>query len=787
MGSAFLPAMFFASGAAALIYQVVFSKALTYVFGSMSTATNTVLATYMGGIALGTWLGGLLAPRLRRPVAAYAVCEVLIAIYCAASPWVFDLVRNAYVALAFGQTPDAAGLLPLRVMLGGAGLLVPTMLMGLTLPILVSHFEHHKGAIGVSVGKLYAANTLGAATGALMTGYFVLPALGVHRTTLLAVALNLLVAYFAFRFQRSLPEEQPAGRFAAASAVAAGERSRGWTAIALLTIGGFVTLALEVDYIHLLAVAAGNSTYAFSLMLFAFLLGLGGGSELARRFMGRFDRLQLLAWLEFGLCITIILGASAVDRIPEFFAGFSEMTLGWGVQELIRGAVCCAAMIPPALFIGAIFPIAIDCVGLAFPDHPIRMLGYASALNTLGNILGVLVAGFVLLPTIGPFASVKLLAGVCLLLGACAAIVAHARRLWMAPALAAAAVLLLAPRTLDYDALTTGANVYFAAIPQGHVIARAESLDGGLTTVNERVVNGQRLRTLLTNGKFQGNDAVGGEMVAQVGFALAPLLHTAKRSSALVIGYGTGNTSRVLHDAGFSRLDVVDISADIFRLANEQLTRINDRVSEKPNVRAYVTDGRNFLLLSPNRYDVISLEISSIWFAGAASLYSRDFYRLARQHLSEGGVLQQWMQLHHARPEDIFYVIGSARAEFRCVWLYLIGNQGIIVATDDADAVPSEANIAAIDARRELKEVLRHYGGSGMRVAGNLLLDPAGVDRFLRSTGLDASYFVSDDDNAYLEYSTPKGNAVEGTLEPNIRMLAKYSVAPAMPAADESR
>jgi predicted membrane-bound spermidine synthase len=421
MGSAFLPAMFFASGAAALIYQVVFSKALTYVFGSMSTATNTVLATYMGGIALGTWLGGLLAPRLRRPVAAYAVCEVLIAIYCAASPWVFDLVRNAYVALAFGQTPDAAGLLPLRVMLGGAGLLVPTMLMGLTLPILVSHFEHHKGAIGVSVGKLYAANTLGAATGALMTGYFVLPALGVHRTTLLAVALNLLVAYFAFRFQRSLPEEQPAGRVAAASAVAAGERSRGWTAIALLTIGGFVTLALEVDYIHLLAVAAGNSTYAFSLMLFAFLLGLGGGSELARRFMGRFDRLQLLAWLEFGLCITIILGASAVDRIPEFFAGFSEMTLGWGVQELIRGAVCCAAMIPPALFIGAIFPIAIDCVGLAFPDHPIRMLGYASALNTLGNILGVLVAGFVLLPTIGPFASVKLLAGVCLLLGACAA------------------------------------------------------------------------------------------------------------------------------------------------------------------------------------------------------------------------------------------------------------------------------------------------------------------------------------------------------------------------------
>src|SRR6185369_7632868 len=200
------------------------------------------------------------------------------------------------------------------------------------------------------------------------------------------------------------------------------------------------------------------------------------------------------------------------------------------------------------LFIGAIFPVAIECVGRGFPARPIRMLGFASALNTLGNIFGVLLAGVLLLPLIGPLPSIRLLAGVCLVRGLLAALGVRERR-WnvLVPAAAAALWVLLLPPTLDYDRVTTGANVYFRPQLWGHVIDRAESLDGGLTTINEgRMPNGDKLLTLLTNGKFQGNDAPLGEMVAQVGCAMVPLLHNSTRTAGLVIGYGTGNTSRVL-------------------------------------------------------------------------------------------------------------------------------------------------------------------------------------------------------------------------------------------------
>jgi hypothetical protein len=287
--------------------------------------------------------------------------------------------------------------------------------------------------------------------------------------------------------------------------------------------------------------------------------------------------------------------------------------------------------------------------------------------------------------------------------------------------------------------------------------------------------DGTTLLTLLTNGKFQGNDQVSGEMVTQMGIAMAPMLHNSSRDAALVIGYGTGNTSRVLHDAGFKRLDVADISADIFRLANRHMEKLNQRVTEKPNVNAYVTDGRNFLLLSKNKYDVISMEISSIWFAGAASLYSRDFYRLAKAHLADGGVLQQWMQIHHASALDLYYVLGSIRAEFRYLWVYFVGWQCIIVASDDPQAAPSMEHVAMIDSRPEMRATIERYGGSAAKLFDDLLLDPDGVDKFLASRGVPASYFISDDDNAYLEYSTPKGNALEGAEQSNLEMLARFA------------
>src|SRR5262249_46336533 len=153
-------------------------------------------------------------------------------------------------------------------------------------------------------------------------------------------------------------------------------------------------------------------------------------------------------------------------------------------------------------------------------------------------------------------------------------------------------------------------------------------------------------------------------------------LHTPERGRALVIGYGTGVSSRTLHQAGFAQLDIAELSADIVRMADRYFGDINGTVSREPGVQVHVTDGRNFLLLQPQAYDLVSMEITSIWFAGAGSLYNREFYQLVKKRLRPGGVLQQWLQLHHLAPIDLLYVLGSVRSEFQYVWLYHIGGQG---------------------------------------------------------------------------------------------------------------
>lgn len=771
--------LFFLSGFAGLVYEVVFAKQLAITFGSTAVASTTVLATYMGGMALGAWLGGRLAPRRTDPLRAYALCELGVGLACAFSPLTFAAVRSAYVAIASGTDPSAPHLVALQVALGGAALLPPTVLMGLTLPLLTRHLEARDPSLGRAVGLLYGANTLGAAAGALLTGYVVLPALGVLKTTLAAVCANFAVAGTGIWLQgRALPVPPPckdSGPTGPDEAVPAADRHAGIAGIVVLTAGGAVTMALETVYIHLLAVVAGTSAYAFSLMLFAFLIGLGLGAAAARRLLRRPERATvLLAVAQAGIAATVLAGVFLWDRIPAYFGQFASYGLarGFGEREFVRGLVCCLAMIPPALFIGASYPAAMECVGRANPGARVAALGRAAALNTVGNIAGALAGGFLLVPALGSLTSLHLLAAVAAGLSLVAISTAGGRRLKAAIPLAAVAILFaVQPGSFDYTRLASGTNVYFSAQGYGTVIDHAESLDGGLTTVAESS-RGSRVLTLLTNGKFQGDDSP--EMGAQAGFALVPLLHTDRRGPALNIGFGTGVTARVIHAAGFAPVDVVDLSADILAMADRYFSRANDRVLHRPEVRTFVTDGRNFLLLGEDRYDLISIELTSIWFAGAASLYNREFYRLVKDRLEPGGVLQQWIQLHRLSTRDIASVIATLRSEFRQVWLYFIATQGVLIACD-ADCPPSADAAARLGSEEGVRSLLPLVGGvEGLR--SGLLLSPVDVDRFLAATGEPLDDLLSTDDNLYLEYSTPRGNIREWwpSLQENLAALRAF-------------
>lgn len=762
-------AMFFVSGMAALVYQVLFAKELALVFGSTATATFTVLATFLGGMAIGSLLGGLLAHRLPRPLQAYAFVEIGITVYCLITPQLFEAIQSGYVAWATGLAPDAPSLMLLRVVLGATVLLVPTVLMGSALPLLAHATGPTTGRIGERVAWLYFANTAGAALGALLTAYFVIPAVGAHSTTLVAAMLNLMVALGAIELAKSGMNTAslaavPALRSDLVQRPGLTPRLR-WAALAALGLGGLLSLGLEVVYVHMLSIVGGNSVYAFGLMVATFLVGLSLGGESARRFLlaSRIEPSIPLVMMLLGLCLSVALGGLLWNSIPDYFASFAQYPAArtFGSREVVRGLVCCGVMIPPTLFIGASYVVALDIVTTTAGREDSVALGLGAAINTLGNITGVLLFGFVLLPILGGLDAGRVIAvgafmlaiGVMLLAG-------RPHRTTLIGAGLVGVVLMLSSRgSLDYDSLSSGANVYFSPRHWGQIIDHAESIDGGLTTVAQQSAPTGAVLTLLTNGEFQGNDALGGEMQAQVGFALAPLLHQDRRDRALVIGYGTGVTTRVFHEAGFKQVDVAELSRDIVRMANQHFAKVNKLASEGPGVTMRITDGRNLLLLSPDRYDVVSLDITSIWFAGAASLYNQEFYRLARSKMQPDGVLQQWMQMHHLNGTDLLQIMATLRSEFKFVSLYLIGSQGILVATNSA--AKASANPVAMQTLRAsapLADALRIVGRSPELLAEDIFLNAPAVDRFLTGFGIDPSVWYSTDDNLRLEYDTPLGN-----------------------------
>lgn len=777
-----LSLVFFFSGFAALAYQIYFVKKLALVFGSQSSATYTVLAIYMGGMALGSALGANLAKRSPRPVTWYAVLEILVAMYCWATPMIFGYVHQAYLTLAEHARPDSLLLVTHQVWLGSMVLATPTIMMGMTLPLLVRACQS-ESLLFASLSRLYSSNTLGAAMGALLAGYALIPNLGMHTTLGLScaldVAVGLVALWLARRMASSSDREVKLG--AERTLEVSSSKSAEGVGIGFLAlfIVGMVTMLLEVSSIHLLAVVIGNSAYAFSLMVTCFLLGLGLGGRFAKSMLGANEDQQFMRGC-LGLCLTLLLSTALWSVASEYFFWLASLGVpnNFWLRELLRAIPATLILTPPAIAIGALYPCTMSMAAGGIHAG----IGWPSAVNTIGNIVGVLVAGFILLPHVGGLGITWFAISLSICLFLIAQYVSKTRARWKLMATLGVVILVLfAPKQLDWSRVASGINVYMRVpyYSSGHVIETAASADGGLTAVFGQQIKGETSlrKTLTTNGKFEGNDVMvpGGEMEAQVGLGLVPLLHVAELNKALVIGYGTGMTAMTLNEAGFRTLDVVDLSRDLVRLSDKHFASVNLGVSQQPNVVMYYTDGRNFLSLSHEHYDLIAIQLSSIWFAGAASLYNEEFYGLAANHLTSNGVLKQWFQLHHMTQADMSSIVASASAHFSHIWIYVLGGQGLIVASNSQDAMPSEAHIERIRqiaARPNLQPFVRLFQDGVESVLESNVLEPKDVRKWLSAEHPR----LSNDDNLLLEYSTPKGNALgDEVYEANLKFLESWA------------
>ncbi|MBL8954410.1 MAG: fused MFS/spermidine synthase [Myxococcaceae bacterium] len=743
-----IAAMFVASGAAGLVFEVALQRSLTRVFGVSAFATSSVLAAYMAGLALGALLFGARAERTKSPLRLYAALELGIGVCAAVLPVVTPRLVGLFATWLQGTPEGAPKLLVARFAIALVVTLGPTLLMGGTLPVVARALVKESVDTAV-VGRLYLLNLLGAALGAAVAAYLLMPSLGLSGTAWVGAALNLGAAGIAL----SLRSTEGGPR----AAPVAPEGSAGLLLPAAALASGLITFAIEVGWFQLLAVVVGCSAYAFGLMLAIFLVGLVLGSAwVARQPDERVDfallgRVLLLAAAAFTLTIPLC------DAVPKLFVTSGSVVTSFAGRELVRALACVEVMLLPAAALGAVYPLVLRLA--ARRSDVGRAVGRIAAANTLGSVIGSLGAGFLLLPAVGTRGVIVIVAVACAVLSA----------LWLkgrqrlAPL--AFGVIVLAMPGWNMVQLGSGANVYFTETPysQGELVWARESVASGLTTV-VKIPGGASV--LLTNGKFQGADE--GETDAQLAIAQQPLLFQQTFGRALVIGIGTGCTLGVVGNAGFREVVGVDLSRDIVAAARTHFGAVNDHIFDTDKVRVEYTDGRNFLLLDPAPWDLISLEISSIWFAGAADLYNREFYQLVRERLTPKGVLQQWVQLHHLTRRDAAIILQSIRSELPHVALFFRGGQGIIIASRD----PLAVDYPVVNATsRRLTGTFATSGvpaGDLLTVAGTLVLDEAGVVALIedeaKKAGRSPEQLVSTDDNLWLEYSTPRGNADQSLM-----------------------
>jgi len=637
---------------------------LHLLFGDTVLAVSTVLASFMAGLAIGSFWIGRHVDRRPRVLPLYAWLEAGIGLAAIVLPVALDSATPLYVwlhrHLAGWPGLFAAG----RFALAFSLLCVPTAFMGATLPVLSRYAVKNTSTLGWKIGTLYALNTAGAVVGCFATGYVLLGRYGLSRTVWIAAALNLSIALVVWIGQRWAPEDEredllrdvrpgapdvpPTAPREAAGADVAGDARAVRLALGCFALSGFCALSYEVIWARALTFFIGNSTYALSAMLTTVLCGLALGSFLGARVSDRpMDRLALLGGLQVGIGVYGLVSIAILGRVfyglDAWWDGFSNAY--WGTPLWLTFAKTFAVILPPTLAMGAAFPL-VARIAARGPAGVGRTIGAVYAANTLGAIAGSIMSGFVALPLLGIHQSLAATALVSVGVGA--ALLASSGMPRLHQGLVHAGVVLLFALVMMAAPVLRFADI--AGEPERTVLHYAEDAVGVVKVATD--VYDRKLLSI--NGWSVAGTATPNPDIALVNdypevqkllAHLPMLLHPAPRR-ALVIGFGAGGTSwSFSRYPALERLDIAEFVPNVIRAARF-FPEVNHGVLVDPRVHVTIDDGRNVLLVTDRTWDVVSVDTLDPKHAGNGNLYTQEFYELSRRALAPGGIFVQWLPYH---------------------------------------------------------------------------------------------------------------------------------------------
>ena len=640
-------ACFFGSGVTSLVLEVVWTRILGTVFGNTVLASSTVLTAFMLGLALGSIAIGKMVDRCARPLLLYGALEMGIGLYALLFPWITAAGSSFYIWFYRWCSPGYWPLNGVRLGLSLLFLLPPTVMMGGTLPVLARHLGRGREEPGREAGYLYSFNTLGGVAGCVLAGFILLEALGVNGSLYaagsMAVGVGLLGAALgrvASQRAEAPPMKTHAGRRPPAAKEPALSPGACRLVVAAFAVTGFCSLASEVLWTRILLFMLGTTVYAFAVMLATFLAGMALGAYVSTRWLAQrlkrplawFGSLEVLVGLATLLSVFLLARLGSLDAL---WVRALNRAGRWGFLAVLF-ADAAVVLLLPTFLMGMAFPVVTTCLLRGEPALG-RRLGQAYGANTLGCVLGSLAAGFVLLPALGTHLGLLVVVGLNLAIGLLL--------LWQAAGGAPAARWALAPcaGALAAALLCTPSNIFWDVINVSHggsTLSFIREHSAGTVTVHD-LPNKERLVAV------DGVDVAGMDFMLRTTQKLQgyiPLCLHPNPRRVVQIGFGSGETARVGMEFGVPKYTLVEICPAIFEAA-PLFQEINHGSYRDPRIRRTIMDGKNFALLSREKFDVIMNDSVFPGSSGSSALYTYDHFLHCRQRLAPGGLLSCWVPL----------------------------------------------------------------------------------------------------------------------------------------------
>jgi spermidine synthase len=801
--------MFFLSGAAALIYQVVWVRSLTLIFGGSHLAVTAVLSIFMAGLAMGGYAIGKYVDHVKKPLRLYGLLELGIALFAVVFMGLIRFYPSIYIPLAQGKDDAHFYLSFIRILFSVIALIIPTTLMGGTLPVLSRFISGQPKNLRNYLSFLYGMNTFGAVLGAMAGGFFFLRFYTVSTTLQVAILSNALIGLVALLLQDkaatvfasnpSVLEDKDVLSQAESTGLSHPERIEKAfppfpRKLVLWGIGvsGFCALGYEVLWSRILTIVVGASVYSFTTMLVAFLAGIALGSE-AYGLLPKFFKIKdkgmgrSISW--FG-GVQVIIGFTAllvtiyIRDIPANSIRIQNYFLGMGIGSFAvrvwsNFTLAFLYMVVPAFFMGVAFPLA----GKIHAEYR-RVVGGAVgeilAYNTVGAILGAAISGYFMIYLFGIERSLQMLTVINIGFGLLVFFSMRNINIlnWSMAGLAAAAVLFLA---LNQNALRIWDMKYFAifrsnqpeafrtpemvreAAENTEVLYYGEGIESIVSSI--KIKGGEQ--SFITNGRIEASSHL---QALQCQFTLGhlPMLLNKNPKKVLVVGLGSGMTlgATSVHPS-VEQITLLEIEPKVIGVA-KTFEKYNHHVLSHPKLKILFNDGRNFLMTSKYKFDVITADPIHPWFRGAGYLYTTEYFKLASEHLLPGGVICQWLPIYEMTADDLRSVVKTFSEHFKYTMLWLTHYDAELVGSNS----PIMIDEAALDRRiREpavFSDLSRIMMGSAADFLSYFVMGTEGMKKFSEGGVLNT------DDNLYLEFSAPFSIATPSVMEANVHAIIKY-------------